>query len=105
MIGLGYAIARQATTEEVIDLAKVVAKYGGIYATHIRDEGDTLEQSVQEAIRIGMEAGVDVVISHLKAYKRLNHGKVVRVLHVSNVYFFYFTKLIHKYGVHNDTQI
>ncbi len=69
--GLFYAPGSYAKTEEVIELAKVVAEYGGIYATHLRDEGANgtigLPESVREAVRIGEEAGVPVQIAHIKA--------------------------------------
>ncbi|MFC1493528.1 amidohydrolase family protein, partial [candidate division KSB1 bacterium] len=69
--GLFYAPGSYAKTGEVIELAKVVADFGGIYATHIRDEGANgtigLPASIREAIRIGEEAGVPIQISHIKA--------------------------------------
>ncbi len=68
--GLFYAPGSFAKTEEVIELAKVVAGYGGIYDTHMRDEGSYsigLLGSVHETIRIGREAGIPVHISHIKA--------------------------------------
>ena len=61
--GLIYAPASYATTEEVIELAKVAARHGGGYASHIRSEGDRLVEAVQEAIRIGEEAGTWVQIA------------------------------------------
>ena len=64
-------------TEELIELCEVVARHGGIYASHIRNEGDHLLEAVEEAIRIGREAGVPVQISHHKASGRGNWGKVV----------------------------
>jgi len=68
--GLYYAPGSYARTEEVIELAKVAAGYGGIYDTHQRDESSYsigLIDSVREAIRIGREGGLPVHISHLKA--------------------------------------
>jgi len=72
--GLAYAPGINATTEELIELSKVVRKYGGIYATHMRDEtGTILEggkvavlESIKEAIEIGRKSGAPVQISHLK---------------------------------------
>ena len=64
--GLEYDIGFSSTTEEVITLAKVAAKYGGIYMSHIRDESDSMLKSLQEAIRIGREAKIPVQISHIK---------------------------------------
>jgi len=68
--GLYYAPQSYATTEEVIAMAKVAAKYGGIYDTHLRDESSYtigLLAAIREAIRIGHEAGVPSHISHIKA--------------------------------------
>ncbi|MGQ9571799.1 MAG: N-acyl-D-amino-acid deacylase family protein [Dehalococcoidia bacterium] len=74
--GLIYPPGIFASTEELIELCRVVASYGGVYASHIRDEGDRLLEAVEEAIRIGEEAGVAVEISHHKASGRANWGKV-----------------------------
>ena len=65
--GLIYPPSSYAKTDELIELAKAMAPYGGIYATHMRNEGADLLESVQEAITIGREAGVRVQISHHKA--------------------------------------
>jgi N-acyl-D-amino-acid deacylase len=65
--GLLYVPANYARTEEVIELARVAARYGGIYVTHMRDEARGLLESVREAIRIGEEAGIPVQINHHKA--------------------------------------
>jgi len=75
--GLIYPPGMFAATEELIELCRVVARHGGIYASHIRDEGNRLLEAVEEAIRIGREAGVPVQISHHKASGRANWGKVV----------------------------
>jgi len=66
--GLRYVPQSYAKTEEVIELVKVVAERGGVYTSHVRDEGDggKLIEAIQEAIRIGRESGVSVEISHLK---------------------------------------
>jgi len=74
--GLIYPPGCYADTEELIDLCRVVARYGGIYATHMRDEGEGLLAAVEEAIRIGREAGVRIQISHHKACGRKSWGKV-----------------------------
>ena len=68
--GLYYAPGSYATTDEVIALAKVAARYGGLYDSHIRDEGSFtigLVAAVNEVIRIGREARMPVHISHIKA--------------------------------------
>ncbi len=64
--GLIYSPSCYADTEELIALAKVVGEYGGIYATHMRNESYDVVKSVEEALLIGREAGVPVFISHHK---------------------------------------
>jgi len=73
-VGLEYAPDYLATTEELIELAKVVKKYGGIYVTHIREQTGTVYagnkigvlESIKEAIEIGRQAGIPVQISHIQ---------------------------------------
>jgi N-acyl-D-amino-acid deacylase len=68
--GLYYAPGSYAKTEEVIELAKVASAHGGIYDTHMRDESSYtigLLASVEETLRIGREAHIPVMISHIKA--------------------------------------
>jgi len=65
--GLYYAPGLFATTEEVVALSRVVARRGGYYATHLRNEAEGLLDSLDEAIHIGRAAGVPVHVSHLKA--------------------------------------
>jgi len=74
--GLIYAPASYASMEEVVELARVAAAYGGGYASHIRSEGDRLVEAVNEAIQIGERAGTWVQIHHLKASGRPNWGKM-----------------------------
>ncbi len=74
--GLIYPPGAYAKTKELIELAKVVAEYGGVYASHIRSESDTLIEAVSEAIDIGKKSGIPVEISHHKAAGRGNWGKV-----------------------------
>ncbi|RJQ07887.1 MAG: D-aminoacylase [Bacillota bacterium] len=74
--GLIYAPGVFATTEEIVELAKVAAAYGGIYATHVRNESDLLLDAVLEAIRIGRESGARVEVAHHKASGRRNWGLV-----------------------------
>lgn len=74
--GLIYAPASYATTGELTELARVAARYGGGYASHIRSEGDRLIEAIQEAIQIGEGAGTWVQIHHLKASGRPNWGKM-----------------------------
>ena len=68
--GLYYAPGSYSTTEEVIELAKIAGQHGGIYDTHMRDESSYtigLLAAVRETIRIGREAHLPVMISHIKA--------------------------------------
>jgi N-acyl-D-amino-acid deacylase len=64
--GLQYVPGTYSKTAEIIELARVAANAGGLYASHMRNEGTALEESVQEAIRIGEASGARVQISHLK---------------------------------------
>ena len=77
---LQYAPAPYAKTDELIALARVAASYGGIYATHMRSEGDTEPQAIDEAIRIGREADLPVEIWHLKTAGKRNWGKMPQVI-------------------------
>ena len=74
--GLMYPPGSFAQTEELIELTRVIADYGGLYATHMRNEDDQLLESLEEAILIGERAGVPVQISHHKAVGKPNWGKV-----------------------------
>ncbi|MDP3768119.1 MAG: amidohydrolase family protein, partial [Dehalococcoidia bacterium] len=74
--GLIYRPGRWSDTEEVIRLAEMTAPFGGIYATHMRNEGANLLRSVDETVRIGKEAGCGVHISHHKASGKANWGLV-----------------------------
>jgi N-acyl-D-amino-acid deacylase len=72
--GLEYAPGSYAKADEIIELCKVVAQNGGVYATHMRDEGDELLESLDETIDVARKTGVSVEISHLKiAYPRNWH--------------------------------
>ncbi|MGH1435311.1 MAG: N-acyl-D-amino-acid deacylase family protein [Lewinella sp.] len=71
-----YAPSRYADTQELIELAKVAAEYGGIYISHIRDEGDQLLESVEELITIAREANIPAEIYHLKASGQHNWHKL-----------------------------
>jgi N-acyl-D-amino-acid deacylase len=78
--GLVYAPGAYAKTEELVRLSEVVAGRGGIYATHLRNEGSRLVEAVAEAIEIGERAGISVQISHHKAAGHFNWGKVKTTL-------------------------
>ncbi|MCP4543088.1 MAG: D-aminoacylase [Chloroflexi bacterium] len=78
--GLFYPPGFYARTEEVIMLAQVAARYGGIYASHIRNESGHLLQAIAEAIEIGERAGIRVEIAHLKVHGRRNWKNVDQLL-------------------------
>jgi N-acyl-D-amino-acid deacylase len=70
--GLIYVPGTFAKTDEVVELARVVARHGGIYATHMRSEGEKVQDAIRESIEIGEKAGLPVEISHFKiSNKRL----------------------------------
>lgn len=74
--GMIYAPATYASTEEIVELARVAAAYGGGYASHIRSEGARLVEAINEAVTIGERAGTWVQIHHLKASGKANWGKM-----------------------------
>lgn len=76
---LEYTPAPYAGTDELIALAKVAARHGGIYATHMRNEGDAEMAALDETFRIGREADIPVEIFHLKATGNLK-GKMAQVI-------------------------
>ncbi len=78
--GLIYEPGRWCETEELVELCRPVAAYGGLYATHMRDEGERLLESVEETLHIGREAGCAVHLSHHKATGRAAWGLVPRSL-------------------------
>jgi N-acyl-D-amino-acid deacylase len=73
--GLEYTPGRYTPTSEIVTMARVVARYGGLYASHIRDEESLLLEAVDEAIGIGRESGARVQVSHLKAAGQPNWSK------------------------------
>ena len=73
---LEYAPAPYAKTDELIALAGEASKFGGIYATHMRSEGDAVLQSIDETVRIGREAHIPVEIWHFKVAGKSNWGKM-----------------------------
>jgi len=77
---LEYAPAPYAKTDELIALATVAARHGGIYATHMRSEGDGIMAALDEALRIGREAGLPVEIWHLKVAGKHNWGEMPAVV-------------------------
>ena len=82
--GIGSALiyppGNYATTGELIEMAKAMSPYGGLYITHMRSEGDQLLEGIDEAIRIGKEGGVPVEIYHLKAAGKRNWPKAAQAI-------------------------
>ncbi|MFN6193497.1 MAG: D-aminoacylase, partial [Planctomycetota bacterium] len=78
--GLIYVPGIYAATDELVALAKAIAPYQGVYASHIRSENDAVLDAVAEAIAIGERAGVAVEISHVKCTGKPNHGRAEQVL-------------------------
>ncbi len=72
--GLIYIPGTYSKTEEVVRLAKVASRYHGVYASHMRDEADSVTQAIEEALHIGREAGMPVEISHFKLSGQQNWG-------------------------------
>ncbi len=78
--GMFYAPAMAAPAEEVIALAKVVARYGGVYATHLRSEMETIIEALHEAGDTAFAAGVPLVLSHHKCAGPANWGRTLQTL-------------------------
>jgi dihydroorotase/N-acyl-D-amino-acid deacylase len=77
---LAYVPDRFASTDEIIALAKVAARYGGTYITHQRDEGDGIDASLDEVFRVAREAQIPAQIYHLKTAGKRNWGRMPAVL-------------------------
>jgi N-acyl-D-amino-acid deacylase len=77
---LEYPPAPYAKTEELIALASVASKFGGIYATHMRNESDAILPAIDEALRIGTEAHIPVEIWHIKVAGKENWGRMPEVV-------------------------
>ncbi len=77
---LEYAPAPYAKTDELIALAGEAAKFGGIYATHMRNESDSVLEAIDEALRIGREAHIPVEIWHIKVAGKANWGRMPEVV-------------------------
>jgi N-acyl-D-amino-acid deacylase len=78
--GLYYEPASAASAEEVVEVCRPLAARGGIYCTHMRDEGDRVLESLEESFAVGRALGVPVVISHHKVAGRANHGRSAQTL-------------------------
>lgn len=78
--GLEYVPANYASTEEVIELAKVASRYGGLYVSHVRDEGSGSVKSMEEVIRIAREARIPAQVNHHKVSGAASFGLTVKTL-------------------------
>jgi N-acyl-D-amino-acid deacylase len=78
--GLEYTPSVFAKTDELIDLCREIVPFGGVYATHMRSEGDELLESIEEAVTISRESGASLEIAHLKAANKRNWHKISDML-------------------------
>lgn len=76
--GLIYIPGTYSNTDEVVALAKAASRHGGVYASHMRDEGDKVLEAIDEAVRVGREAGMPVQLSHFKIDNRKLWGSSTR---------------------------
>ncbi len=82
--GLTYVPSQFASTEELIELCKIIVPFGGMYNSHMRNEGNEVVKSVAEVIEIAEKSGCKGHCSHLKAAGSKNHGKVKECLKLIN---------------------
>ncbi|MEY2902981.1 MAG: hypothetical protein RLY89_2087 [Bacteroidota bacterium] len=78
--GLIYIPGTYSKTEEIVRLAKIAAAAHGVYASHMRDEGDSVTQAIEEALTIGREAKIPVEISHFKLSGQQNWGRSAQTI-------------------------
>jgi N-acyl-D-amino-acid deacylase len=78
--GTFYPPAAAATEEEIVAVCEPMTRLGGIYATHMRDEGDRVMEAIDESLRIGAALNVPIVISHHKVVGKQNHGRSAQTL-------------------------
>jgi N-acyl-D-amino-acid deacylase len=78
--GLEYSPGSYAKPEEIIELCKVAARFGGVYATHMRDEGEMLLESLDESIEAARQSGAKLQISHFKTARPANWNKLPAAL-------------------------
>ncbi|WP_033296332.1 N-acyl-D-amino-acid deacylase family protein [Amycolatopsis jejuensis] len=82
--GLDYVPGIYASTPELVELCRVVAEFGGVYASHLRGYTNTVLESVKEAIAIGEESGCSVQLSHMDVFGRDNWGIIDQVIGAVN---------------------
>jgi N-acyl-D-amino-acid deacylase len=78
--GLIYIPGTYTKTPEIVELAKVAARYNGVYASHMRYEGDSVLQAIDEALTVGREAHIPVEISHFKVSGQNNWGRSIETV-------------------------
>lgn len=78
--GLIYVPGTYSKTDEIVGMAKIAAQYGGVYASHIRNEGDNIMEAIEEALTIGRQANIPVQISHFKISGQNNWKRSVETL-------------------------
>lgn len=78
--GLQYIPGTYSQTSEIVRLAKVASQYNGVYASHMRDEGDSVTQSINETLTIGLQGNIPVQISHFKVSGQQNWGRANETL-------------------------
>lgn len=78
--GLFYPPARGSSAQEVVELLEVVAAYGGVYTTHMRDEADEIMESLEESFATARSAAVPLIISHHKCMGHRNFGRSIETL-------------------------
>ncbi|MCX7974193.1 MAG: D-aminoacylase [Candidatus Aminicenantes bacterium] len=77
--GLSYLPGTYSKTQEIIELAQVAAKYGGIYATHLRDQGQKITEAIEEALEVGRRNQMKVQISHIKLADEAVWNQIERI--------------------------
>jgi N-acyl-D-aspartate/D-glutamate deacylase len=78
--GLVYAPGTYSSVEEIWALARVAARHGGVYSSHIRDQGEGFLDSIDETLEVGRRTGIPVIVAHHKVVGERNWGKVTRSL-------------------------
>lgn len=77
--GLAYMPGVYSNTEELVELGKVVAKYHGIYTSHIRNQGKLIKEAIEEAIQVGEKNGIPVLVSHIKLAEESVWNEIWRI--------------------------
>ena len=78
--GLFYAVSSHASTDEVVEVATPLGRWGGVYTAHMRDEGDHILKAMDETFEIGRRVGAEIIVSHHKCSGRSNFGRMKETL-------------------------